>query len=79
LYAAHVGGTPGDVYVMAPDATRCARRPGDALSHGQVNSGGHNSVTLRFTPTVTGWYGLVQTAYGPNPQSGYSTLRIGQA
>ena len=79
LYAAHVGGSPGDVYVMAPDPARCGRAPGSALVHGQVNSGGHRSVTLTFTPTRTGWYGLIQTSYGADPQSGYSSLRIGQA
>ncbi|GIH07194.1 hypothetical protein Rhe02_52610 [Rhizocola hellebori] len=79
LYAAQVGGNPGNVYVMAPNQSACVRTPGQALVHGTVNQGSGHALTLRFTPTITGWYGVVQTSFGPNPQTGYSSLRIGQA
>jgi hypothetical protein len=80
-YAAHVGGAAGEVFVMPLDSSPgfCVRTRSQALASGTINQGGHNSLTLRFTPSRTGWYGFVQVTYGPDPKNGYSSLRVGQA
>ena len=81
VYAAHLGGVPGDVFVMASDPSdlnTCARPRSQALAHGTVNKDGHSSLTMQFVPLLSGWYGLVETTDGPDPTIGYSSLRIGQ-
>lgn len=79
VYAAHMGGAPGEVFVLAPGASaNCLHSRQQIVGIAAVNFGG-GAAHLRFTPTVTADFAVVQVSYGPDPQAGYSSLRVGQA